>query len=185
MVALVAACILASALLPVDALLLAPYPRLPSSSAVARMCSKRILLCAEGMDEDVDSRGTEDIDWREMRARLVAQEKSEAGEGPQDEGFVYECPILEQGSVILGGTEQEFGFALRQQYFQKSVMLLLQHDESFTKGIIINRPSAYELDGFRVWFGGDVAEGALCAATRIHPRRGCLLAVAASSPGTC
>ena len=77
------------------------------------------------------------------------------------QGYVYESPLIEQGSVILGGTQQEFGFALRQQYFHKSVMLLLQHDDGFTKGIILNRPSAYELDGWRVWFGGDVAEGEL------------------------
>ena len=84
---------------------------------------------------------------------------------------MYESPLIEQGSVILGGTQQEFGFALRQQYFHKSVMLLLQHDDGFTKGIILNRPSAYELDGWRVWFGGDVAEGELatcdcCCAAR-------------------
>ena len=40
-------------------------------------------------------------------------------------------------------------------------MLLLQHDEGFTKGIILNKPSDYEIDGWRVWFGGDVAEGAM------------------------
>jgi hypothetical protein len=56
----------------------------------------------------------------------------------------------------------EFGFALRQQFFHKSVMLLLQHDESFTKGIILNRPSALELDGWRLWCGhGQVAEGGM------------------------
>ena len=26
---------------------------------------------------------------------------------------------------------------------------------------ILNRPSSYELDGWRVWFGGDVAEGGM------------------------
>ena len=63
---------------------------------------------------------------------------------------------------------------------------LFRELDSLDEIAIVNGPgSAYELDGFRVWFGGDVAEGALCAATRIHPRRGCLLAVAASSPGTC
>merc|ERR1719353_778269 len=56
---------------------------------------------------------------------------------------------------------QQFGFALRQQYFHKSVMLVLQHDESFTKGIILNRPSGLEIDGWRVWFGGDVCEGGM------------------------
>lgn len=105
-------------------------------------------------------------DWRELRARLVAKERAEdmAAVGDDDEpgtGYVYESPLIEQGSVILGGTLQDFGFALRQQYFHKSVMLLLQHDEGFTKGIILNRPSAYEVDGWRVWFGGDVAEGAM------------------------
>ena len=46
-----------------------------------------------------------------MRARLVAQEQgapqgvaeSEAG---GDAGFAFESPLIEQGSVILGGTEQ-------------------------------------------------------------------------------
>ena len=46
------------------------------------------------------------------------------------------------------------------------MILLLHHDESFTKGIILNRPSALELDGWRVWFGGDVAEGGV-----EHPAR--------------
>ena len=105
-------------------------------------------------------------DWRSVRARLVKQEQAEASGAPKaeddasgEEEYVFATPLIEQGSVILGGTEQEFGFALRQQYFHKSVMLLLQHDEQFTKGIILNRPSALELDGWRVWFGGDVAEG--------------------------
>ena len=84
-------------------------------------------------------------DWRELRAKLVAQEQAEQGAAASAEsGYVYESPLIEQGSVILGGTKQEFGFALRQQYFHKSVMLLLQHDDSFTKGIILNRPSAIE-----------------------------------------
>lgn len=72
--------------------------------------------------------------------------------------------VIEQGAVILGGVEQDFGFGLRQQYFHKSVILVLDHDENtFTKGIILNRPSDRMLeddvnDGleWRVWFGGDV-----------------------------
>jgi len=71
--------------------------------------------------------------------------------------------VIEQGAVILGGVEQKFGFGLRQQYFHKAVILVLSHDESsFTRGIILNRPSDLILvdddDGqkWRVWFGGDV-----------------------------
>ena len=71
---------------------------------------------------------------------------------------------VEQGTVILGGVEQDFGFGLRQQYFHKAAILVLDHQEdSFTKAIILNRPTDFELEddlnpGVRwpVWFGGDV-----------------------------
>jgi putative AlgH/UPF0301 family transcriptional regulator len=72
--------------------------------------------------------------------------------------------IIEQGAVILGGVEQDFGFGLRQQYFHKAAILVLDHDEAtFTKGILLNRPTDLVLDDdinegvkWRVWFGGDV-----------------------------
>lgn len=69
--------------------------------------------------------------------------------------------LIEQGAVILGGVEQEFGFGLRQQYFHKVVCLILDHDENFTKGIILNRPTDMLLldendERWRIWFGGDV-----------------------------
>ena len=79
--------------------------------------------------------------------------------------WAYESgKIIEQGAVILGGVEQDFGFGLRQQYFHKSAILVLEHDDStFTKGIILNRPTDLVLDDdinpgvkWRVWFGGDV-----------------------------
>lgn len=70
--------------------------------------------------------------------------------------------LIEQGAVILGGVEQDFGFGLRQQYFHKAVILVIDHDEKvFTKGIILNRPTDQLLvdennNKWRVWFGGDV-----------------------------
>ena len=51
----------------------------------------------------------------------VRGERAESGDGAA-EGFVYESPLIEQGSVILGGTKQDFGFALRQQYFHKVLL---------------------------------------------------------------
>ena len=70
-------------------------------------------------DDSEESATADDIDWREMRARLVAAEAGERGAGAvaaEEAGsFVYESPLIEQGSVILGGTKQDFGFALRQQ----------------------------------------------------------------------
>lgn len=76
----------------------------------------------------------------------------------------YSGKVIEQGAVILGGVEQDFGFGLRQQYFHKAVILVLDHDEStFTKGVILNRPSNRVLEDdvnvglqWKVWFGGDV-----------------------------
>ena len=72
--------------------------------------------------------------------------------------------LIEEGAVILGGVEQDFGFGLRQQYFHKVCILVLNHDENqFTKGIILNRPTEKYLDDdlnpgvrWRIWFGGDV-----------------------------
>jgi len=103
------------------------------------------------------------MDVRDFRAKLVAQQRAEEGgsdEMPGDsEGWIYETPLIEKGAVLLGGTRQKFGFALRQQYFHKCVLLLLEHDAQFTKGIILNRPTALKLEGWSVWFGGDVCEG--------------------------
>ena len=113
----------------------------------------------------------DEMDWRAMRARLIAQETSSAAKNVTQEtssatdgaaGYVYESPLIEQGTILLGGTKMQFGFALRQQFFHKCVLLLLQHDEQFTKGIILNRPSAITMDGWRLWCGhGQVAEGGL------------------------
>lgn len=72
--------------------------------------------------------------------------------------------VIEQGAVILGGVEQDFGFSLRQQYFHKAAILVLEHDQAtFTKGIILNRPTDLLLNDdlnpgvtWRVWYGGDV-----------------------------
>lgn len=72
--------------------------------------------------------------------------------------------VIEQGAVILGGVEQDYGFGLRQQYFHKAAILVLDHEENtFTKGIILNRPTDITLlddvnEGvsWKVWFGGDV-----------------------------
>ena len=72
--------------------------------------------------------------------------------------------VIERGTVILGGVEQDFGFGLRQQYFHKAAILVVDHQESsFTKGIILNRPTDLELHDdlnpdvkWKLWYGGDV-----------------------------
>lgn len=144
-------------------------------------------------DDDGDEISLENQDWRAFRAKLVmadapqqiqdvASEESDLdGIGalfgsaavandfkmtPLDPSqWAYDSgKVIEQGAVILGGVEQEYGFGLRQQYFHKAAILVLDHDEKqFTKGIILNRPTDLTLDDdinegvkWRVWFGGDV-----------------------------
>lgn len=70
-------------------------------------------------------------DWRAFRARLVAMERAGAGPaagtaGPRAAGvaevgasWAYESPLIEQGSVLLGGSKHLVGFGLNQQYFHK------------------------------------------------------------------
>mmetsp|Transcript_28637 Transcript_28637/g.88559 ORF Transcript_28637/g.88559 Transcript_28637/m.88559 type:complete len:560 (+) Transcript_28637:156-1835(+) len=108
-------------------------------------------------------------DVSEARARLIARTMGGGSltEGSDtkavQEGWAYETPLLEAGCVLLGGTEQDFGFGLRQQYFHKCVLLLTQHDDQFTRGVIVNRPSRREINGWTVWCGGDVEEGGVFA----------------------
>lgn len=110
-----------------------------------------------------------DGDWRAVRARLIAHEARhfEAMPGPgvngviaasHDEGgWVHESPLIEQGCVVLASTQQRHGFSLSQQYFHKSVMLVLSHSTDFTRGIILNRPTPFKNEeGWPLWFGGDV-----------------------------
>jgi hypothetical protein len=108
-----------------------------------------------------------DVDWRSFRAKLVSQEIKGGSENAAVSGndtpvggeeWVYDAgKFVETGSVILGGSQMEYGFGLRQQYFHKSVMLVLMQDDRFTKGIILNRPTSQHLstetvDGWRLWY---------------------------------
>ena len=143
----------------------------------------------EGDAEELDLSGR---DWRAFRAKLVmgeakASEITTKLETDDLDGigslfgantdsssittsdfdpsqWAYESgKVIEQGAVILGGVEQDYGFALRQQYFHKAAILVLDHQEAtFTKGIILNRPTDITLPDtlnnirWKVWFGGDV-----------------------------
>ena len=54
-----------------------------------------------------------------------------------DAGF-----FIETGSIVLSKVESTLGcHDLQQPYFHKCAVLVLEHDEDFTKGIILNRPT--------------------------------------------
>ena len=137
-----------------------------TAAPALRRSRKLALLSTPADDDEAPPEISED--FRDFRARLIARTKgeglTEAGdEKAVAEGWAYETPLLEAGCLLLGGTEQDFGFGLRQQYFHKCVLLLTQHDEFFTRGVIVNRPSRRTVRGWTVWCGGDVEEGGVFA----------------------
>lgn len=109
-----------------------------------------------GEGEGAEEGGPDGKDWRDFRARLVSQEKGvESKDGAED--WAYAGALVEQGTVLMGA-EGELGFGLRQQYFHKVVMLVVSQEKSFTKALIVNRPTSRTTPrGWRIWFGGDVS----------------------------
>ena len=106
-------------------------------------------------------------DWREVRARLVADEASATARSQRE--YVFESPLIEEGTVLVDATNG--GHCTSDIFYHKSVMLLLKHvqgKDGFTYGLMLNRPSALMLDGWRLWFGGPVDEGGLFDMPR-HP----------------
>jgi len=123
--------------------------------------------------EDAESSDS-DVDWREFRARLVQQEQGDTVEGisqKKTDRWAYESPVIEQGSILLSAPNDHF--AINQQYFHKNVIFLVNHSNDFTKGVILNRPTAFSTtdvettfktlenfshegaDDWNVWCGGD------------------------------
>lgn len=120
--------------------------------------SRRAMLVQAGNSED-DLPPVLKDDFRDFRARLVAAEQGGSnGTGP---GWMYETTLLEQGSVLLTSMNETFGIALHQQCLHKAAIMVLKHKDPFTKGIILNRPTAMQLDGWSVWYGGENADGGL------------------------
>eukprot|EP00978_Attheya_sp_CCMP212_P011046 scaffold26962_cov48-Attheya_sp.AAC.3 len=133
----------------------------------------------------VSENGEEEVDWRDFRARLVLQQRQEDDQKdpvkitsePLSEWAYDAGQVIETGSLVVSRPEPDFCMGgLRQQYFHKSVIIILEHNVgNFTKGIILNRPTNLVLtdddftnnDGtpledsnsnnrWPLWFGGDV-----------------------------
>lgn len=132
-------------------------------------------------NEGADEEQNDDVDWRDFRARLVMKEKSSqssssamSGSGTLAEGkdcsspvstesWAYESGhVIEAGSLIVSHPSQDFAYGgLRQQYFYKCVVLVVEHSPKYTRGIILNRPTDQTMKDdngmdWNVWFGGDV-----------------------------
>lgn len=118
------------------------------------------------------------LDWREFRARLVQAEKVEQ-QPPISEGsstaplaeWAHPLMLPEKGALLLA---HPMMFLKSQQYFYLSIILLLDHDENGSYGIILNKPSPNfrigslalnvkmpEFEDCLLYFGGDVGDGSI------------------------
>jgi putative transcriptional regulator len=80
-------------------------------------------------------------DWRAFRAKLVKNETVTSID--RETSWTYDTGLLiEKGSIVLSRVEDSLGcHDLRQPYFAKCVVLIVEHNQEFTQGIILNRPS--------------------------------------------
>mmetsp|Transcript_20799 Transcript_20799/g.39129 ORF Transcript_20799/g.39129 Transcript_20799/m.39129 type:complete len:280 (-) Transcript_20799:426-1265(-) len=115
-------------------------------------------------------------DWRELRASLISK-GLDYGEEKDDglkskvtqERWAHKLTNVEVGSVLLDADTGSFSD--NQRYFKNSVILIIRHDEQGSVGLILNRPSGYNmgemiqgtnlrsLPGFEessLYMGGDV-----------------------------
>eukprot|EP00238_Polyblepharides_amylifera_P004359 CAMPEP_0196573086 /NCGR_PEP_ID=MMETSP1081-20130531/3041_1 /TAXON_ID=36882 /ORGANISM="Pyramimonas amylifera, Strain CCMP720" /LENGTH=244 /DNA_ID=CAMNT_0041890663 /DNA_START=337 /DNA_END=1071 /DNA_ORIENTATION=- len=82
--------------------------------------------------------------------------------------WAHSIPIAEKGCLLVAN---ENLFAGSQQYFHQAVVFLIEHNERGSMGIILNRPTHYNLGQVTekagpfhdnpVYFGGDVGDGAV------------------------
>ena len=55
--------------------------------------------------------------------------------------YVFESPLIEQGTVLLDTAQDTSTFALHQQYFHKSLCLLLEHGDGYASPSLDLGPS--------------------------------------------
>ncbi|GAX79744.1 hypothetical protein CEUSTIGMA_g7185.t1 [Chlamydomonas eustigma] len=140
-----------------------------------------------------------DTDWRTFRARLVAQERMSSEDtsalttdiddvnpqGLMEHGslWAHSIALPERGALLLA---HPLMFEQSQQYFHQAVILLLDHDETGSIGVILNRPSDYNLgklvlsepqmgqfDSCRLYVGGDVGDNRMQMLHSIQELQGC------------
>lgn len=120
-------------------------PRIPFTCSFAWTLPHRIRTSLQRPASQILSKAIEDQeDWREFRAKLVQQNQDINNPTSQSSSsWAFEAgTLIERGSIVLSRVESSLGcHDLRQPYFHKCAVLVLEHDEDSTRGIILNRPS--------------------------------------------
>mmetsp|Transcript_44413 Transcript_44413/g.109031 ORF Transcript_44413/g.109031 Transcript_44413/m.109031 type:complete len:302 (-) Transcript_44413:245-1150(-) len=138
---------------------------LPAPLCLPR-CPRSTLTClAEGGQpggEQPDQTPSIDEDWRSFRARLVAGEAASESEetraareggaesqearspllGQKKERWAHEVSAIERGCLLVASPSS---FNDAQSYFAETVIFLVEHNESGTIGVVLNRPISYAL----------------------------------------
>lgn len=165
---------------------LGAHRRMPlANAAPQRSRSHRSKLClrvraSKESEGDHSEELTLPADWRDFRARLVAAEKAERakqGDAPAGELWAHGLALPEQGCLLLAHPKL---FSASQPYFFRSVIFLFEHSAQGAAGIILNRPTEYQLGQIegaekllpqfakeRLYLGGDVGRSTM------HLMHGC------------
>ena len=90
---------------------------------------------------------------------------------PSSPEWAFSTPVIQPGSILMSRPGDSF--VKHQQYFHKSVVLMIKDNEGGDMGLIINRPTGFNtrqlgLQGpsWNIWFGGD------CEGLRDAPAHG-------------
>mmetsp|Transcript_9079 Transcript_9079/g.39953 ORF Transcript_9079/g.39953 Transcript_9079/m.39953 type:complete len:287 (-) Transcript_9079:775-1635(-) len=101
---------------------------------------RRAVVTCEAGDgaETGDGAGVESKDdWRSFRARLVAQEKSGRDDARLPSRWAHEVSAVEKGCILVASP---YFFNNSQEYFAQTVVFILEHGESGSCGVVLNRP---------------------------------------------
>jgi putative transcriptional regulator len=113
-------------------------------------------------------RASSEDDWRQFRAALILQERGREGPQLSKQGMallrknealmgvtnptlrgmeLWAVPttVVEKGSVVVAASALSSAATLLQQHRQEAVIFIFQHDNSGTRGLILNRPTSLTL----------------------------------------
>jgi putative transcriptional regulator len=126
-----------------------------------------------------DNDNNSDEDWRDVRAKLVmqySQGEDIATKGSNSTSITTTSSVpaitnncwaydskgaIEVGSLIVSHPSQDSACGgLRQQHFHKCIVLVVEHSQEGTRGIILNRPTNQVINGihqkeWKCYFGGN------------------------------
>lgn len=118
--------------------------------------------------DNVEKESPEERELRERDATEANLEllKTQNPELAKDKAWAHIISKPEKGSLLVAATDE---FVTSQQYFNQSVILLLEHSNEGSMGVILNRPTMYKMGQVSdengpfsenaLYFGGDVGDG--------------------------